>query len=107
MKSNNLVINFKDLGGPVYIGRARGEIVREKLKLDKYDSGDICVEVIIPDETYAINSSFFLGMFGNSIRKAGTREAFLAKYIFRCNDIFQDVIESCIARALQEKTTII
>lgn len=106
MKVNKTSIDFSTLGGPVYIGRARGESVRVKLELDMVDSSDEVINVIIPDDTYAINSSFFLGMFGISIRKAGSREQFLKKYNFKCKSEFLEIVESCIIRALQDKKNI-
>ena len=102
----DITINFKNLGGPVYVGRPRGEKAREKLKLDEIDKSQKCVDVIVPDDTYSINSSFFLGLFGNSIRIAGSRDAFLKKYHFVCKEMFNDTIEKGIQRALQEKTPI-
>ena len=101
-----IIIDFKSLGGPVYIGRERGEKARNKLKLDEIDFSDKVVDVVIPDDTYSVNSSFFLGLFGKSIRNAGNRDNFLGKYKFICKDIFKDSVEKGITRALQEKTSI-
>ena len=97
------IIDFANLGGPVYIGREKGEVARKKLSVDKLDSDPgVSVEVIIPSTTYSINSSFFLGLFGPSIRTAGTREAFLKKYIFKCSAEIMKSVETGIQRALLE-----
>ena len=60
-------IDFAKLGGPVYVGRANGAAVRALLKLDALDAHDDPVIVSVPEGTYSVNSSFFLGMFGPSI----------------------------------------
>lgn len=101
-KLSTLTIDFSNLGGPVYIGRPKGKLGREKYNLDAIDKSDVAVKVIIPENTYTINSSYFLGLFGDSIRAAGSREAFLKKFIFQCPEIFRNEIEKSIARALFE-----
>jgi len=104
MTDKKVIIEFAKLGGPVYIGRPRGEAARKKLNLDDIDrDGSVTVEVIIPADTYSINSSYFLGLFGDSIRAAGSREAFLKKYIFKCEEVIRESsVESGIERALHE-----
>lgn len=79
-KQDELRIDFAELGGPVYIGRARGRKAREQLGLEEFDEGDRVVKVLIPDGTYALNSSYFLGLFGPSIRRAGSISEFKSKY---------------------------
>jgi hypothetical protein len=102
-EKKQFLIDFAKLGGPVYIGRKKGEAAREKLKLDNIDSDQgILVEVKIPTTTYSINSSFFLGLFGPSIRASGTREAFLKKFTFKCPAEIMKSVESGIQRALLE-----
>lgn len=102
--NNEKLIDFSKIEGPVYTGRNRGERLREKLNLDAFDgSEDIIVKVIIPKETYSISSSFFLGLFGPSIMKLGSRESFLKKYIFETSEFLISVIDKHIARALQER----
>lgn len=98
-----LVIDFANLGGPVYIGREKGEAARKKLHLEILDSDkEMSAIVTIPATTYSINSSFFLGLFGPSIRAAGTREAFLNKFTFKCSTEEMKSVESGIQRALLE-----
>jgi hypothetical protein len=96
-------IDFAKIEGPVYTGRPRGEALRKKFDLDSIDRSTRTVQVTIPDETYSISSSFFLGMFGDSIVALGSRDAFLQKYSFVANEVFQAVIDSCIGRVLQDK----
>lgn len=97
-------IDFAALGGPVYIGRDRGEAARKKYNLDEIDRDVNCLIVVsVPDSTYSINSSFFLGFFGDSIVRAGSREAFLKKFSFSCPPTIMATIDRCIQRALHQK----
>lgn len=105
--SNQIEIDFAKLGPPVYIGRDRGENEREKYNLDEIDKSNTCVNVIIPEDTYSINSSFFLGLFGKSILNAGSRDNFLNKYRFKAPTVFEEAIEKFIDRALFEKNILL
>ena len=69
------------LRGP---GRPEGEKARKDLKLDEFDKNDESIEIIIPDDTLSVNSSFFSGMFQKSLKELGEEE-FRKKYIFKCN----------------------
>ena len=105
---NTITIDFSKLGGPVYIGRPKGKAAREKYKLDVVDRSNDLVKVIIPDNTFSINSSFFLGFFGNSIRHKKSKENFLAQFEFITkNKAVQDDINDFIGRALREKKPLI
>ncbi len=96
------LIKFEDLGMPVFTGRSRGVSDRKKLQLDVLDKSDEPVDVVIPAEVYTVTSSYFLGLFGESIRALG-REDFLAHYIFRAPDHISHKIDDWIARALRSK----
>lgn len=88
----------------MYVGRERGEAARARFPMDDWDRGDAPVTVTIPDSTFSINSSFFLGLFGPSIQAAGSRERFLRKYHFECDVRFwEETIERGIERALFER----
>lgn len=101
------VLNLGDFGGPVYIGRPKGEKAREKWKLNEIDESDESVIVVIPDGTFSINSSFFLGLFAPSIKALGSRELFMKKYQFKMPEEFSGTVESCIMRALHERHPLI
>lgn len=101
--TNSIQIDFAKIEGPVYTGRPRGESLRKKYHLDDLDKSDTRIDVLIPDSTYSISSSFFLGLFGASVVRAGTREKFFEKFRFVAGPVFTETIESCVARALQEK----
>lgn len=97
------VIDFSNLEGPVYTGRDRGEKLRAHFRVDQLDSLDQSVNVIIPDSTYSISSSFFLGLFGPSIIKSGSSDTFFKHYHFLTNDFLKSIIDAHASRALQDK----
>jgi len=96
-------IDFAKLGGPVYVGRANGAAVRALLKLDALDAHDDPVIVSVPEGTYSVNSSFFLGMFGPSISHFGSRDAFLAHYRIEAPEHVRSSLEELIARTLDSR----
>jgi hypothetical protein len=101
--SNQSLINFKDIEGPVYTGRDRGERLRKTLKIDELDNTQESIEVVIPANTYSISSSFFLGLFGPSVIKSGSKEEFFKHYNFKTTDFLLRVIDGHALRALQER----
>ena len=102
-----LEIDFSNFGGPVYSGRAKGEMVRTDLNLDSYDGVTGRIRVIIPKSTYSVTSSFFLGLFGKSVRKAGSFDEFAKKFQFDTPEIFRQTIRTCVDRALREQTKLV
>jgi hypothetical protein len=103
--SETKVIDFAKLEGPVFTGRPRGESLRRTLKVDELDSASgLVVDVQIPDTTYSITSSFILGLFGKSVVRAGSKQAFYEKYHFHTSPLFREVVDTCVTRALQTKT---
>lgn len=110
MNQNNPIIEKLELermGGPLFSGRERGILNRKKFNLDSLDEEDSIINVIIPENTYSITSSFFMGLFGDSIRKMGNRENFFRKYQFKMPDRFVNKIDIYIERALRENTALI
>ena len=94
-------IDFAALGGPIYTGRPNGERARDQLNIDALeDRPGVVFYVDIPESTYNINSSYFVGLFGSSIRKAGTRERFLDKFRFETHGREHRAIERGIRRVL-------
>ena len=103
----DITIDFSRLGGPVYVGREKGARVRSRFDLDSVDTSEKIVKVNVPKETYSINSSFFLGLFGKSIKRAGSAEAFFDKYVFDMPEHLRSSIESSVSRALFEKSSLL
>ena len=68
------------------MGGEAGQVCREHFKLDEVDRTGDTVQIVIPLDAYSVNSSFFLGMFGESIRDLG-EERFRSQYQFVGKDI--------------------
>lgn len=103
MKSTVNLIDFKEIGGLVYTGRNRGEKLRVEFKLDELDAEKSQVQIQIPENTYTISSSFFLGLFGPSVVKAGSKDAFYARYHFAAPSFLSEVMDGYVSRALQTR----
>ena len=73
-------------GTRVFAGRDRGKSVRDAVDLDARDLEPGTVDVVVPQDTLYVSSSFFLGLFGKSVRTLG-EDAFRAKYRFSGGDI--------------------
>lgn len=80
-------INLKEYiaNKKVLAGRTNGEDIRKKLDLEKIERENNKIEIIIPDEVFSFNSSYFLGMFGESVKSLG-KEKFEEKYKFVTNN---------------------
>jgi hypothetical protein len=65
----------------VFSGRDRGEAARRDADLDRLDRSHEKVRIIVPHDVRSVNSSFFLGMFEDSIKQLGEEE-FMRKYSF-------------------------
>ena len=55
--------DFRTQGAKLFTGRDRGKIVRENSKIDEIENNFDEVNIIIPDNIYAINASFFEEFF--------------------------------------------
>ena len=107
--TTNKTINLEDFrtkGSKVFTGRDRGRIVRDASKIDEIEM-DEEVNVIIPDNIYSINPSFFEELFLNVVLKLG-REEFLKKFKFQSlgNYDYSKPLHEAIDRILRKKTAI-
>jgi hypothetical protein len=75
------LLEYRGKDSKVFSGRNEGENLRKILKLDNEDKLDRTVVINIPTDSYSVNSGYFLGAFGDSVRALG-REKFLLKYTF-------------------------
>jgi hypothetical protein len=90
-------------GVRVFSGRERGKAVRGKADLDRLDArDDFVVDVIVPHDVVTISSSFFLGLFGASVRKLG-EVRFRERFRFLGLDI-SEVVSSGITEALNSSS---
>ena len=99
----NTVIDLAKFNGPVYTGRQRGELLRRSLQLDELDTAGSPIDVIVPEGTYTVSSSFFLGLLGPSVVKAGSKDAFYSRYHIKAPDFLYEVMDGYVARALQTR----
>lgn len=77
-------------------GKAKGQDARVALGIDQLDRASEPVDVVVPDDVYAISPSFFLGLFSQSISRFGSREAFLSHYVFRADNVVMDQVNDGI-----------
>jgi len=89
----------------VYSGRDRGTFWREKFEVDSADEQSEPVKVLIPTDIISVNISFFLGLFGKSVRQLG-REEFSRHYVFECEPILRQLIEQGITQALKRSNAL-
>jgi hypothetical protein len=85
----------------VISGRPKGEELRSKLDLDSEDKRPGQVEIIVPTHIISLNSSFFLGLFAQSVQSLGP-EGFDEKYVFRAIPEIWEDIEEGKREALEE-----
>lgn len=85
----------------VISGRNRGINLREKLKIDEKDNDEEIYEFEIAQNVYSFNSSCFLGLFSDSIKKLGEKK-FREKYQFNCSDLIRMNIEDGIRDAVNK-----
>lgn len=62
-------------------GKDLGQEVRRKLDIETLEKEQDHILIQIPDDVFLVSSSFFKGLFGDSIRTLG-RSGFRAKYDF-------------------------
>lgn len=91
----------------VFTGRDRGEYVRKVSKMDEIEKKFDEIDVIIPDDIYSINPSFFEELFINVVLKLG-KEKFLSKFKFKVIGDYniQKPLNEAIMRILRKKTAI-
>jgi hypothetical protein len=99
--------DFRVKTAKVFTGRDRGEAVRIDSKIDEIEKSYAEVNIIIPDNIYSINPSFFEELFLNAVLKLG-REGFLEKFKFTSlgNYNYLKPLNEAIIRILRKKTAI-
>lgn len=76
------ILKYRGQGSTVFTGRPEGKMARTDLQLDAKDDDSTEYTILIPKNTTSFNSSFFLGLFFDSIKKMGSIEKFYEKYSF-------------------------
>ena len=78
------ISKYRSSGAKIFTGRDNGIEARKELKIDELESKYEKITVIIPSDTWGINSSFFSGLFETSIK--ADYKAFLDRYQFTYNN---------------------
>lgn len=110
MLSKDNVINLEDFrvsGSKVFTGRDRGASVRKRSKIDELIDRYPSVVVVIPDNLYSINPSFFEELFVNVVERLG-REEFFRRFEFRNEGSYNYLrrLEEAVDSILRTKTAI-
>jgi hypothetical protein len=84
----------------VFAGRERGKYWRLKFGLDDLDGDEQPVDVLIPQDVISLNISFFLNLFGASVRKLGS-DGFREHYVFKNDPVLDPSISQGIEQALK------
>lgn len=102
-----IAIDKKGNPAKVFTGRDRGESVRKESKIDEIEKNSSEVNIIIPDNIYSINPSFFEGLFLNVVIKLG-RDGFFKKFKFQSlgKYPYSKPLNEAIDRILRKKTAI-
>lgn len=113
--SKDNIINLEDFRvigkdgstAKVFTGRDRGEDVRKASQIDEVENKFESVNIIIPDNIYSINPSFFEELFINVIMKLG-KEKFMKKFHFKSlgSYNYERPLSEAITRILRKKTAI-
>jgi hypothetical protein len=84
----------------VFSGRIEGYDVRDALKLSELEKKYSNIIIKVPEDTLSFNTSFFLGVFGESVRNLGEVK-FREVYQFQCPSIVIKQINDGIKRAIK------
>jgi hypothetical protein len=97
----------KNIISKVFTGRDRGAYVRDESKIDEIEANNDRINIIIPNNIYSINPSFFEELFDHVVLKLG-KEKFLEKFRFESQGDYeyQRPLEEAIERILRKKTAI-
>ena len=114
MLSKENTINLEDFRvregqrvSKVFTGRDRGKYVRENSKIDEIEAKYDTVNIVIPNNVYSINPSFFEEFLINVVKKLG-KEEFLRRIIFSSEGDyeFDSPLNQAIDRILKNQTAL-
>src|SRR5690242_13879215 len=89
----------------VFSGRDRGRFWRKEFRLDELDEAPEGVIVKIPEDVLSVNLSFFLSLFGDSVRLLG-QEGFRRKYHFECDPALEPLINQGVEQATKKSSVL-
>ena len=114
MLSKDNTINLEDFRvrdgqrvSKVFTGRDRGKYVREESNIDEIETKYDTVNIVIPDNIYSINPSFFEEFLVNVVKKLG-KEEFLKKFNFSSEGDYEysSPLNQAIDRILKNQTAL-
>jgi hypothetical protein len=73
--------------------KQKGLDLRVHFALDDLDDAEGSVEVIVPEDIYAISPSFVLGLFSGSLKEFGSPDGFFSHYNFSADSDIREQIE--------------
>jgi hypothetical protein len=99
MSQHNIDLNELTGAGKVrnLSGHDKGSAARKRFDLDALDRLKEPVSVVVPEDVYAISSSFVQGMFASSLTTLGSLAAFFDHYQFRASGSIIRQIERGLA----------
>jgi hypothetical protein len=89
------------------IGHERGLAARRKFNLDAADASGEAILIFVPNDLFTITPSFFQGMLAESVRAAGSREQFLARYRFDASPPVLSQVENGITSTLRRRGSVL
>lgn len=97
MKTLELTATHRGGGNSTtFAGRPEGKKVRELIHVDSMDEDDEIYTVVVPEDTTSFNTSFFLGLFYDSIVRLGSIENFKKKYILSFDCVNDLEVRECL-----------
>ena len=99
---STVTVDLSQVAGPVYSGRDRGVALRQRYQLDTAEDTADQIKVVIPESAYTVSSSFFLGLFGPSVRKCGSIDRFERKFLFSAPEFLKPILHGHAVLALQK-----
>ena len=100
-------IDLDDYRGPgigLYSGNPRGVAVRAAVRLDESDAAEEEVVVLVPEDVFAVTSSFLSGLLSKSIRSLG-EDRFRELYSFEGKSI-EETLDMVIGYASKHHAAI-
>lgn len=102
----NIMIDFSEIVGDRarnVSGHERGAYARERYMLDEADRKQAIVNIFIPETIDAIATSFFQGMFSQSVKHYKSKEKFLEHYRFNAAPVIMEQIIRGIERSMTSR----
>ena len=78
----------------ILCGKKNGKLMRNEANLDELEKNDEQVRILIDSDILSFNTSYFIGLFKDSKNKYTTKNKFLKKYKFDCDEyIMKDIMD--------------